>query len=147
MKTSLLLRLWVMVFVQYFIWGAWYVTMGTYLNSTLRCEGGQVGLAYGTPAIGAMISPFFVGMVADRFFATEPDLWRRSISSARGCFTWSRQTASFSTFYPVLIVYTLTYMATLALTNSLTLHQLADPDRHFPLVMLMGAWAGSPRAW
>src|SRR4051812_18976623 len=104
MGRILLFRLWVMTFLQYFIFGAWYVTMGTYLTSTLGWDGRQVGLAYGTPALGAMISPFFVGMVADRFFATEKIMAALHLLGAVLLYTVS-QLSGFSAVYPLLIAY------------------------------------------
>jgi nucleoside transporter len=138
LKTSLLVRLWVMVFVQYAIWGLWYVTMGTYLTQTLHFSGGQVGLAYGTPAIGAMISPFLVGLVADRFFAAEKILAALHLIGA-GLLYFVSTTTTFPAFYGGLMAHAIGYMATLALTNSLTLRHATDPGRQFPLVMMMGS--------
>jgi nucleoside transporter len=137
MPIAIRLKLSMMMFLQYFIWGAWYVAMGAYLNETLRFNGQQVGLAYGSTALAAMISPFFVGMVADRFFATERILAALHIAGA-GLLFWVATLDDFSVFYPVLIAYTLFYMPTLALTNSLSFHQMRDPGKQFPGVRVLG---------
>jgi nucleoside transporter len=138
MALGLYLRLCLMVFLHYYVWGTWYVTMGTYLTQTLKLPGEQVGLAYGSTAIGAMISPFFIGIVADRFFATERLLSFLHLLGA-GLLYWVSTLQEFSQFYPVLIVYTTSYMAGHALTNTLTLHHSKNPAKEFPLVMLSGS--------
>ncbi|HVG84341.1 MAG TPA: nucleoside permease [Vicinamibacterales bacterium] len=137
MPTGTRVKLSVMMFLQYYVWGAWYVTLGTWLGETLRFSGAEVGLAYGTTALAAMISPFFVGMIADRFFATERLLAVLHLTGALALVVASLQTG-FGALYGVLLLYTLCYMPTLALTNSLSFHHMSDPGREFPGVRVLG---------
>src|SRR5213594_2848102 len=138
MQTALKIKLSSFMFLQYFIWGSWYVSMATYLSKTLHFEGGQIGLAYGAFAIGAMISPFFVGLIADRYFASEKLLAFLGVLGGALMFTLPKLT-TFGVFYPVLILYCAAYVPTLALGNSLSLHHLANPKRDFPLVKTLSA--------
>src|SRR5262245_49531286 len=121
------------MFLQYFIWGSWYVSMGTYLANTLKFGGREIGAAYGAFAIGSMISPFFVGLVADRYFASERMLGVLGLLGGLVIFILP-QVKEFWGFYLLLILYCATFAPTLALGNSLSLHHLRDAKRDFPQV-------------
>ncbi|HZR25640.1 MAG TPA: MFS transporter, partial [Vicinamibacterales bacterium] len=136
MPPSTRIKLSILMFLQYFVWGAWYVTMGTWLGA-MHFSGEQIGLAAGTTALAAMISPFFVGMIADRFLATEKILAALHVIGGVVLF-WASLQTRFGPFYGVLLVYTLCYMPTLALSNSISFHQMKDPGREFPPIRVLG---------
>lgn len=130
-------KLSVMMFLEYFVYGAWYVTAGTYLTETLKFSGSRVGLAYGSMGIAAMISPFFVGMIADRFFSSERVMAILLIVGAALLYYVSTITV-FVPFYVLLIIYALTFMPTLALANSICFDHIENPARDFPKIRVLG---------
>jgi nucleoside transporter len=141
-RTSFLLSL--MMFLEYFIWGSWYVTMGTYMGQNLHSTGFQVGAAYGALAIATMISPFFIGMIADRFFAAQRIMGVLHLVGAVLLFFSTRITDN-TAFYWIILLYSLLYMPTIALSNSVAFHQMSDPGRQFPWIRVFGTlgWIGA----
>src|SRR4051794_27620492 len=138
MQTRLKAQLAVFMFLQYFIWGLWYVSLATYLKYALQFGGQEVGAAYGAFAVGSMIAPFFVGLVADRYFASEKILGVLGLLGA-AALCLLPQVTTFAAFYPLLVLYCASYAPTLALGNSLSLHHLLDAKRDFPQVKILSA--------
>lgn len=137
-QSALKVKLSIFMFLQYFIWGAWYASMGGYLANDLKFDGAQIGAAYGALAIASMLSPFIVGLVADRFFASQKILGILGLLGGVALFVLARMTTFFP-FYLTLLLYCLLFAPTLALGNSLSLHHLLDAPRDFPKVKVYSA--------
>ncbi|WP_213806268.1 nucleoside permease [Granulicella sp. dw_53] len=138
MKLQMRTRLSAMMFLEYFIWGAWYVTLGTWLSGPLHFTGQEIGLAAGATSVGAIIAPFFVGLIADRLFATQKVLALLHLLGAALLFFASSQ-VSFGVFYALILVYCLCFMPTLALTNSLSFRQMQDTKAEFGSIRVLGS--------
>lgn len=131
------MRLGLMMFLQFFIWGAWYVTLGTWLSASLHFSDQHIGWVYGTTAIGAIISPFFVGLVADRAFATQRLL---GVLHALGAalLLFASMQSTFVSLYAIVLLYAMCYMPTLALTASLAMRQVKDTKQEFGMIRVFG---------
>jgi len=125
-------------FLEFFIWGAWFVTMGTFLSQEFSASGGQLAQAYETQSIGAIIAPFIVGLIADRYFAAQKILGVLHLIGAALLFTVSNA-EGFSNFYPYIFIYMLLYMPTLALANSVAFYQMEDPSKQFASIRVLGS--------
>jgi nucleoside transporter len=130
-------RLSVMMFLQFFIWGCWFVTLGTFLAANYQATGVQTGLAFSTQSWGAIIAPFIIGLIADRFFNAERILAALHLVGAALMYLMFRA-QDFAEFYPYVLAYMIAYMPTLALVNSISFRQLTDPSRQFSWVRVWG---------
>ncbi|SEH55600.1 nucleoside transporter [Rheinheimera pacifica] len=137
MPISIRLKLSLMMFLQFFIWGAWFVTMGTYLSQRFSASGAQMGMAYETQSIGAIIAPFIIGLIADRYFAAQKILALLHLVGAALLFS-AAYSGSFSSFYPYILLYMVVYMPTLALVNAISFRQLAEKTAQFAHIRVLG---------
>lgn len=130
-------RLGIMMFLQFFIWGGWFVTLGTFLSQNLDATGGQIGMAFSTQSWGAIIAPFIIGLIADRYFNAERILAILHLAGAALMFGLYRS-QDFASFYPLVLVYMILYMPTLALVNSVSFRQMRDPSQEFAKIRVWG---------
>ncbi len=137
MITLIKIQLSFMMFLQFFIWGGWFVTLGTFLGNNLSATGGQIAMAFSTQSWGAIIAPVFIGLIADRYFNAEKILGILHLLGSGLLFLMS-QTNDFSFFYLYVFSYMVLYMPTLALVNSVSFNQMNDTAAEFPLIRTFG---------
>jgi len=125
------------MFLEFFIWGGWFVTLGTYLGSNLNASGAETAIAFSTQSWGAIIAPFIIGLIADRYFNAEKILGILHLAGAILMFLMS-QAIDFTTFYPYILGYMIVYMPTLALVNSVSFYQMKNPAKEFPNIRVFG---------
>ena len=126
-----------MMFLEFFIWGGWFVTLGTFLGDNLQATGSEVAQAFSTQSWGAIIAPFIIGLIADRYFNAERILGVLHLLGAALMYLMY-EAVSFSAFYPYVLLYMILYMPTLALVNSISFNQMKNPAKEFSLIRVFG---------
>ena len=137
-------RLSLMMFLEFFVWGSWYVTMGTFLGVNLQAKDQDISLAFSTQSFGAIIAPFIIGLIADRYFHAQRILGVIHLIGA--VLMYLLYSASdFAGFFPVLLAYMILFMPTLALVNSISFNQMSDPAKEFSNIRIWGTigWIAS----
>jgi len=137
MKTTTYLQLSTMMFLEFFIWGAWFVTLGTFLGANLGASGAQTAAAFSTQSFGAIIAPFIIGLIADKYFNAERILGVLHLCGA-GLMYLMYGSDDFGAFYPYVFAYMVLYMPTLALVNSVSFNQMKDPAKEFSVIRVWG---------
>ncbi len=130
-------KLSLMMFLEFFIWGAWFVTLGTFLGGNLNANGSQTAAAFSTQSFGAIIAPFIIGLIADKYFHAERILGVLHIIGALLMYMMYKAT-DFDAFYPYVFGYMIAYMPTLALVNSISFNQMKDPEKEFSPIRVWG---------
>ncbi|MFS4492950.1 nucleoside permease [Maribacter sp. 2308TA10-17] len=146
MNSKVRLQLSVMMFLEFFIWGGWFVTLGSFLGNNLSATGAESAQAFSTQSWGAIIAPFIIGLIADRFFNAERILGVLHLIGAVLMYQMS-QVTEFAVFYPYVLGYMIAYMPTLALVNSVSFNQMKDPAKEFPLIRVFGTGGWIIAGW
>lgn len=137
MNTENRLKLSLMMFLEFFIWGAWFVTLGTFLANNLGASGTQTAAAFSTQSFGAIIAPFIVGLIADKYINAEKILGILHLIGALLMYLMFKST-SFDGFYPFILTYMIVYMPTLAMVNTISFNQMKDPEKEFSKIRVFG---------
>ncbi|EDM35650.1 nucleoside:H+ symporter [Pedobacter sp. BAL39] len=131
------IKLSAMMFLEFFIWGAWFVTLGTFIGHNLSATGGQSAAVFSTQSWGAIIAPFIIGLIADRFFNAEKILGVLHLIGAVLMYLMYNA-ANIDVFYPYVLAYMILFMPTLALVNSVSFNQMKDPEKEFSTIRVFG---------
>ena len=137
MNNIIRIKLSVMMFLDFFIWGAWFVTLGTFLGNNLNATGSETAAVFATQSWGAIIAPFIIGLIADRYFNAEKIVGLLHLIGAFLMFQMY-QTENFGSFYIFVFSYMIVYMPTLALVNSVSFNQMNDPEKEFAKIRVWG---------
>ena len=137
MNLTTRVKLSTMMFLEFFIWGGWFVTLGTFLLSNLEASGTQTAAAFSTQSFGAIIAPFIIGLIADKYFNAERILGFLHLLGAALMYMMYRA-EDFTDFYPFVFAYMVVYMPTLALVNSVSFKQMKDPAKEFSVIRVWG---------